>query len=237
MIEKYSNRTNETKETEKNKKEVIICPSILSADFAVLGRQVELISNDADWVHIDVMDGMFVPNISFGVPIVKAIRKHTSLPLDVHLMIEEPIRYVEDFAKAGADLIVVHAEACKHLHRAVQFTRGLGVSVGVAINPGTSLSVLDEILPFVDLILLMTVNPGFGGQSYIETMTSKISALRSIMNSRSISAHIQVDGGIGPRNIKTVYDAGANAVVVGSAVYGTSDPVRAIKELRACLES
>lgn len=231
MIEKYSSYV------EKNKKDVIICPSILSADFAILGKQVELVADDADWIHIDVMDGMFVPNMSFGVPIVKAIRRHTSLPLDVHLMIEEPIRYVEDFAKAGADQIVIHAEACKHLHRAVQFTGSLGVSVGVALNPATSLCVLDEILPFVDMILLMTVNPGFGGQAYIETMTSKISALRAMMNNRSISAYIQVDGGIGPQNMKTVCDAGADAVVVGSAVYGTKDPAGAIRGLRSCLES
>ena len=217
------------------KKDIIICPSILSAKFDILGEQVELVNNDADWMHIDVMDGMFVPNMSFGVPIVKAIRKHTKMPLDVHLMIEEPARYVEDFAKAGADQIVVHAEACKHLHRTVQLTRNLGVSVGVALNPATSLTALEEILPFVDMILLMSVNPGFGGQSYIETMTAKISNLRQMMKDRSVLAYIQVDGGIGTQNIKTVYDAGADAVVVGSAVYGTPDPVGAIRELRACL--
>jgi len=220
---------------QQEKNNVIICPSILSADFASLGKDVELVSNDADWIHIDVMDGMFVPNITIGIPVVQAIRRHTSLPLDVHLMIEDPIRYVEGFAKAGADLIVVHAEACKHLHRVVQYTRSLGVNVGVAINPGTSLSVIDEILPFVDLVLLMTVNPGFGGQAYIETMTSKITKLRAMMKERSLMAHIQVDGGIGVSNIKKVVDAGANAVVVGNAVYGTKDPIHAIRELRSCL--
>lgn len=230
MINTYEQFKNE------NKKGAIICPSILSADFASLGKDVALVSNDADWIHIDVMDGMFVPNISFGFPVVKAIRPYTSLPLDVHLMIEDPIRYVEGFANVGADLIVVHAEACNHLHRVVQYTRSFGVNVGVAINPGTSLSVLDEILPFVDMVLLMTVNPGFGGQVYIETMTSKISKLRRTMDERNISAHIQVDGGIGVSNIKTVIDAGANAVVVGNSVYGTNDPVKAIRDLRSCLE-
>ena len=229
MIQNYSSFLQNTK------KDIIICPSILSAKFDILGEQVELVNNDADWMHIDVMDGMFVPNMSFGVPIVKAIRKHTKMPLDVHLMIDEPARYVEDFAKAGADQIVVHAEACKHLHRTVQLTRSLGVSVGVALNPATSLTALEEILPFVDMILLMSVNPGFGGQSYIETMTAKISNLRQMMKDRSVLAYIQVDGGIGTQNIRTVYDAGADAVVVGSAVYGTSDPVAAIRELRACL--
>lgn len=231
MIEKC------TIEKKNSKNGIIVCPSILSADFAFLARDVEKVACDADWIHIDVMDGMFVPNISFGVPIVKAIRSHTKLPLDVHLMIEDPIRYVEGFAKAGADMIVVHQEACRHLHRVVQYTRSFGVSVGVAINPGTSLTALDEILPYVDMILLMTVNPGFGGQEYIETMTSKIAALRDEMLRRAISAYIQVDGGIGVKTIKAVYDAGADAVVVGNAVYGTQDPAGAIRELRACLES
>lgn len=231
MIQSYSEFC------QAQKKEIIICPSILSADFAALGKDVELVSEDADWIHVDVMDGMFVPNISIGIPVVKAIRKHTSLPLDVHLMIADPIRYVEEFAKAGADLIVVHAEACTHLHRTVQFIKTLGVNVGVALNPGTPLTAVEEILPYVDMILLMTVNPGFGGQAYIPSMTDKISRLRNMMNERHISAHIQVDGGIGTKTIKKVFDAGANAVVVGNAVYGTTDPVGAIKELRACLES
>lgn len=220
----------------KEKKEIIICPSILSADFAALGKDIELVSKDADWIHVDVMDGVFVPNISIGIPVVKAIRKITSLPLDVHLMIIDPIRYVDDFANAGADLIVVHAEACTHLHRVVQYIRSLGVNVGVSINPATSLSTIEEILPFVDVILLMSVNPGFGGQAYIETVTSKISRLRKMMDDNSCNAHIQVDGGIGLSTIKSAFDAGANAFVVGNAVYGADDPVKAIKELRACLE-
>lgn len=217
------------------KKEVIVCPSILSADFTALGKDIQLVSDDADWIHIDVMDGIFVPNISIGIPVVKAIRRITSLPLDVHLMIADPIRYIDDFAEAGADLIVVHAEACTHLHRVVQHIKGLGVNAGVSINPATSLTAIEEILPFVDLVLLMTVNPGFGGQLYIETMTSKIAKLRKIMDDNSIKAYIQVDGGIGIKTIKTVVDAGANAVVVGNAVYGTNDPVNAIREMRSCL--
>ncbi|MHB1483830.1 MAG: ribulose-phosphate 3-epimerase [Saccharofermentanales bacterium] len=230
MIKSYSDYIAE------GKKEVIICPSILSADFTALGKDIELVSKDADWIHVDVMDGVFVPNISIGIPVVKAIRKITSLPLDVHLMIIDPIRYVDDFADAGADLIVVHAEACTHLHRVVQYIRSLGVNVGVSINPATSLSTIEEILPFVDVVLLMSVNPGFGGQAYIETVTSKISKLRKIMDDNSCYAHIQVDGGIGLQTIRSAFDAGANAFVVGNAVYGTDDPVKAIKELRACLE-
>lgn len=220
----------------KGKGKIIICPSILSADFNNLGRDVQIVSEDADWIHVDVMDGMFVPNISFGLPIVKAIRKITHLPLDVHLMIEDPIRYIEDYANAGADMIVVHAEACKHLHRVVQYIKSLGKNAGVAINPATPLKDIAEILPFVDMVLLMTVNPGFGGQKYISTMTKKVLKLRQIMEMEGANSIIQVDGGISTANIKEIYDAGANAFVVGNSVYATDNPVKAIKELRECVE-
>ncbi|MHB8962522.1 MAG: ribulose-phosphate 3-epimerase [Saccharofermentanales bacterium] len=220
----------------KKKRDVIICPSILSADFADLGADVRRISGDADWIHIDVMDGVFVPNISFGIPVIRAIRKNTDLPLDVHLMIVDPGRYIDAFADAGADQIVVHAEACTHLHRVITAIKARGLSAGVALNPATPISTIEEILPYIDLVLLMTVNPGFGGQSYIETMTSKIARLRRYMDENGIDAHLQVDGGIGTQNIGMVFDAGANAIVVGNSVFGTGDSVNAIRELRKCLD-
>ncbi len=229
MIQKYSEYKRQTD------KSAIICPSVLSADFARLGEEINGIAADADWIHIDVMDGVFVPNLSLGIPVIKAIRKCTDLPLDVHLMIVDPGRYVSDFAEAGADQIVVHAEACTHLHRVVTSIRDLGLSAGVALNPATPAHVLDEILPFVDLVLLMTVNPGFGGQSYIETMTSKIAGLRRTMDERGIDAHLQVDGGISVRNIRTVYQAGANAIVAGNSVFSHENPAEAIREMRRCL--
>ncbi|MHB1452448.1 MAG: ribulose-phosphate 3-epimerase [Saccharofermentanales bacterium] len=220
----------------KAKNEAIICPSILSADFARLGQDIRIVAGDADWIHIDVMDGVFVPNISLGVPVIKAIKKSTELPLDVHLMIIDPGRYVDVFADAGADQIVVHAEACTHLHRVISSIHSRGISAGVALNPATPISAVEEILPYVDLVLLMTVNPGFGGQSYIKTMTSKIARLRSYMDEHGIDAHLQVDGGIGTQNINEVFQAGANAIVVGNSVFATSDPAEAIRELRKCLD-
>ena len=213
----------------------ILCPSILSADFAELGRDVRTISRDADWIHIDVMDGMYVPNLSFGVPIVEAIRRNTELPLDVHLMIMDPGRYIDAFADAGADQIVVHVEACTHLHRVIASIHDRGIRAGVALNPATSIDAIEEILPYIDLVLLMTVNPGFGGQSYIETMTAKIARLRERMDRDGIDAHLQVDGGIGKGNIARIVDAGANAVVVGSAVFACGNPAEALQELRKCL--
>jgi len=221
------------KKDSKNK--VIISPSILSADFANLERDIRKVENDANWIHFDVMDGMFVPNISFGIPVLKAVREVTSLPLDVHLMIENPDRYIDSFAEAGADLIVVHQETCTHIHRVIQHIRSCGKNAGVALNPGTPISTLFEILPFVDLVLLMTVNPGFGGQKYIPTMTKKIKMLRKVMDEEKINSHIQVDGGIGESNIKEVFDAGANSIVMGSSVYGTKDPGKTIREMRKCL--
>lgn len=229
MMKKYSEYL------EGNRSDVIICPSILAADFANLQRDIEVISNDADWIHIDVMDGVYVPNLSFGTPIVKAVKKSTDLPLDVHLMITDPGRYIEDFAKAGADMIVVHYEACNHINKVINHIHSLGVSAGVALNPGTPINVLEEVLPLVDMILLMTVNPGFGGQSYIETMTDKINRLRTTLDARGIDAHIQVDGGIGIDNIQKVFRAGANCVVAGSSIFSTENPSETIKELRKCL--
>jgi len=208
-------------------KEIKIAPSILSANFAVLGDEIKKVEDaGADMLHIDVMDGHFVPNISIGIPVVSSIKKITKLPLDVHLMIENPERYIEAFAKAGADVITFHIEAAKHAHRLVQQIKGLGIKVGVSLNPATHISSIEHIKNDVDMILVMTVNPGFGGQEFIEAMLPKISSLSEG------KAEIQVDGGIGPQNIAKVISAGANIIVAGSSIFGAPSPAEAIKELR-----
>ena len=198
-----------------------LAPSILSADFAKLGEELHTIEEaGAHLVHIDVMDGMFVPSISYGMPVIQSVRRCTKLPFDVHLMVEEPGRYIETFADCGADSITVHAEACTHLHRTVQQIHAVGKRAAVALNPATPLSVLDYVLDDLDMVLVMTVNPGFGGQRYIESMTDKIRALREEANRRNLSLDIQVDGGIKLSNVQTVLDAGANVIVGGSSVFG-----------------
>ncbi|MGI5931971.1 MAG: ribulose-phosphate 3-epimerase [Eubacterium sp.] len=197
-----------------------LAPSLLSADFAQLGEQVkELDELGAQYVHIDVMDGMFVPSISFGLPVIRSIRPYSERIFDVHLMIEEPVRYITEFAQAGADLITVHAEACKHLDRTVMAIKDAGLLAGVALNPATSLSVLDEILPELDMVLLMSVNPGFGGQKYIPYVTKKIRNLRSRIDTLGCSVDIEVDGGVNLNNVQEIMDAGANIIVAGSAVF------------------
>ena len=197
-----------------------LAPSILSADFAVLGQQVGQLSEaGAQYVHIDVMDGAFVPSISFGLPVIRSIRPLSGCVFDVHLMIEEPVRYVEEFAQAGADLITVHAEACRHLDRTVQSIRALGKKAGVALNPATDLGCLDYILPSVDMVLLMTVNPGFGGQSFIPYCMDKIRALRQQIEAQHLPVDIEVDGGITLDNVGKVLGAGANVIVAGRAVF------------------
>ncbi len=197
-----------------------LAPSILSADFAVLGQQVGQLSEaGAQYVHIDVMDGAFVPSISFGLPVIRSIRPLSGCVFDVHLMIEEPVRYVEEFAQAGADLITVHAEASRHLDRTVQSIRALGKKAGVALNPATDLGCLDYILPSVDMVLLMTVNPGFGGQSFIPYCMDKIRALRQQIEAQHLPVDIEVDGGITLDNVGKVLGAGANVIVAGSAVF------------------
>lgn len=211
---------------------VLISPSILSADFARLADDIRKVETEADWLHIDVMDGMFVPNITIGPPVVASIRKHTALPLDVHLMIADPDRYVEAFVAAGANLVTVHAEACTHLDRVLQHIRSLGAGAGVSLNPATPLTAIEEVLDRVDLVLLMTVNPGFGGQKFIPSMMDKIRRLRAQAEHAGYAFHIQVDGGIGPANAREIYVAGADVLVAGNSIYGDADPAEACRRLR-----
>ena len=211
-----------------------LAPSILSADFANLGNDIKTIDNaGADYVHIDVMDGKFVPSISFGMPVMKAIRKYTDKVFDVHLMIEEPGRYINEFKEAGADIITVHAEACCHLNRTLQAIKNAGCKTGVALNPATPLSVLDYVLEYTDMVLIMSVNPGFGGQSYITNSTQKIAQIRDIIDKRGLDTDIEVDGGINQSNVTEVIDAGANVIVAGSAVFNgdAQKNVEAFKEI------
>jgi ribulose-phosphate 3-epimerase len=213
---------------------VKVAPSILSADFGRLAEEVRAVeAAGADVIHVDVMDGRFVPNITIGPLVVRAVRAATKLPVDVHLMIVEPERYVEEFARAGADLISVHLEASPHLHRTVQQIKGLGKKASVAVNPHTGLEDLDVVLPDLDMVLLMTVNPGFGGQKFIEAVVPKIAALRAEIKRRGLSTDIEVDGGVAPDTVATVTRAGANVLVAGSAIFGAKDYRAAIQSLRA----
>ncbi|MCM2356614.1 MAG: ribulose-phosphate 3-epimerase [Geobacteraceae bacterium] len=210
-----------------------IAPSILSADFARLGDEVRAVAAaGADYIHVDVMDGHFVPNITIGPLVVEAVRKVTDLPLDVHLMIANPDLYIPEFARAGADIIVVHAEATHHLHRTVQLIRSFGKRAGVSLNPATPLGCLDYVLEELDLVLLMTVNPGFGGQSFIEACLPKIHALRAVLDKRGLEAELEVDGGVKIDNIDRISHAGADVFVAGSAVFGSPDYAATIGELK-----
>lgn len=214
----------------------LLAPSILSADFSRLAEQIQTVTDaGADLLHLDVMDGHFVPNITFGPFIVKAIRKVSRVPLDVHLMISEPDRYVEEFAEAGASTISVHVEACTHLHRTIQQIKSLKLKAGVALNPATPASTLDEILPDIDYVLVMSVNPGFGGQEFIRSTTSKIVKVRSMIEFRSLKIPIGVDGGVGPANFEELLTAGADVLIAGNSVFGAEDPAAAVRAFKEAI--
>ncbi|NOT47345.1 MAG: ribulose-phosphate 3-epimerase [Acidobacteria bacterium] len=209
-----------------------IAPSILSADFARLADDIQAVENGgATILHVDVMDGHFVPNITIGLPVVRSLRKATKMTLDCHLMISEPGVYAEQFVKAGADMVSVHVEADAHLHRTLSAIRAAGAKAGIAINPGTPLVALEEALPFADFVLIMSVNPGFGGQAFIETSTDKVRRLRRMIDDRRLSTRIEIDGGIDASNIHEVVEAGAEILVAGSAIYGKPSPTEAVREL------
>jgi len=218
-------------------KQIKLAPSILSADFARLGEQVvEATEAGADYIHIDVMDGHFVPNITIGAPVVASLRSWTHLPLDVHLMIERPERYIADFADCGASIITVHIEACLHLHQTIQQIKKLGVKAGVALNPATPLSSIDEIIPQVDLILIMSVNPGFGGQPFIPETLEKIARLRSILDSRKAKAELEVDGGVTINNAPSIVQAGANVLAIGASLFTDKEGIgQALQKIRKAI--
>lgn len=212
----------------------IISPSVLSCDFANIQRDVEMINNsEADWFHVDVMDGVFVPNISFGFPVVSAIKKHATKPLDVHLMIANPDQYIEEFKNAGADWLTVHYEACTHLHRTIQVIKSFGMKAGVALNPHTSVNVLEDILPELDLVLIMSVNPGFGGQKFIPHAVKKVTQLKELIQKTGSSALIEIDGGVNLETGKQLLDVGADALVAGSFVFNSPNPTQTIKDLKS----
>lgn len=211
----------------------IVAPSLLAADFGNLERDVEMVNkSQADWFHLDIMDGVFVPNISFGMPVVKAIAHHAQKPLDVHLMIVDPDRYTKTFAELGADVLTVHYEACTHLHRSLQAIKAEGMKAGVAINPHTSVTLLEDTIQDIDLVCLMSVNPGFGGQSFIENTYKKVGELKNIIEKRNAKTLIEIDGGVNADNIKKLSDTGADVFVAGSFVFKSENPSETIKNLK-----
>ena len=211
-----------------------IAPSILAADFGNLQRDCEMINNSqADWFHIDVMDGHFVPNISYGMPVIQAIKKHAKKPLDVHLMIEKPERYIEEFAKVGADIITVHYESTVHLHRTLTQIKDAGCKAGIVLNLTTPVSVLEDILPKCYMVLLMSINPGFGGQKFEEMTYNKVKKLRQMANNQGLNTHIEIDGGVTSANAKKLLDAGADVLVAGSFIFKSDNPTQTIADLKA----
>ena len=214
-------------------RKIFVSPSFLSSNFLNLSDDIQMINNShADWFHLDIMDGVFVPNITFGMPVIKQMKKHAQKPLDVHLMIVQPERYIEDFQKAGADILTVHYEACTHLHRTVQQIKDTGMKAGVSLNPHTPVHLLEDILNDVDMILLMSVNPGFGGQKFIKNTYKKINQLKVLAEKNGADFLIEIDGGVDASNAKKLIDAGADVLVAGSFVFGSENPVETVEKLK-----
>jgi ribulose-phosphate 3-epimerase len=212
---------------------IILAPSLLSADFSNLAKDIAMINqSQADWFHVDIMDGNFVPNLSFGFPVLKAIQKCATKPLDVHLMILDPDRYIQAFRDAGAHIITVHYEACTHLHRTIQLIKSIGVKAGVALNPHTPVHMLDSIIEDLDLVLMMSVNPGFGGQKFIPNSINKLHEIKDMVTSRNLKPYIEIDGGIDLKNAKSVINAGANVLVAGNSVFSSANPSKTIEEFK-----